>query len=283
MALKFPELPSYRFYWKSIQLEPIPNSGERFTLGAIVKGEDGELIVAKLIPKTKLNSMFGGRIAARFNDALNLVTKSAESHYSRNNILEKWNSPIDGFYISEAMKGVSKDIETALELSVKNCSSLSLVLADKKPKDLEKSKLDSAAWRKEIYNCVTVNNKHYAGCFERQVSVSKSGYPLTFGFVSDRYAAHFESISLKQSQQSFVKAQSKLWQLELLRERRVDDLFDDQLERFELVLHKPETSQEENQIDDFIEELKEEASMRELDLFAAPSVQSAADRVILLG
>ena len=54
MTLSFPDLPSYGISWRSIQVEPVPLSGERITLGAIVKGDDQELIAAKLISKTHL-------------------------------------------------------------------------------------------------------------------------------------------------------------------------------------------------------------------------------------
>lgn len=40
MKSQYPVLPDYRLSWRSIQVEPIPHSGERIGVGAIVKGED---------------------------------------------------------------------------------------------------------------------------------------------------------------------------------------------------------------------------------------------------
>ena len=56
MKIDFPKLPEYEFSWRSLQIEPIPLSGERITLGAVVKGGDQALIAAKLIHAEKLKN-----------------------------------------------------------------------------------------------------------------------------------------------------------------------------------------------------------------------------------
>ena len=277
--MNFPKLPGYKFNWRSIQIEPIPDSGERFTLGTIVKGEDDALIVAKLVPSTKLKTLFGSAIYSRVSEALGLTISSAEDFYSNNNIINNWVPPIDGFYLGDSRESFASNLEEGLFKAAKHSSILSVAIDNDKQSDKIKHKSDifnPQTWRKEVLNRIKFSRVELIECFDRDVSLSGSGLPFNFGFISARYAAHFDAISTNKSHRydSLVRAQSKLWQLDQLRDS--NQLFHQ--EAYELVLYQPDD--EDPFVYEFSEELRNEALRREIGLYTSSSVIEAADHVI---
>ena len=278
----FPRLPEYSYSWRSIQIEPLPNSGERITLGAIVQGDDGSLMVAKLVPATKLKSIFGQVFGGRIADALNICVASAESFFSKQALTHDWRPPLDGFLVSETRSSVAVDIEDGLLMAARNSCCLSVSLeAVKEQKSAETEKINPQTWRKEIIEQVILQRKDFKIYFKKAINFSPSGVPLTFGFVSPRYAAHFDAISAVKSgsvrQSALVRAQSKLWQLDRLRDN--DQLF--QQDKFELVLYRPNTEGEDaDSLAEFVKELRYEASRRELEIHTSNSSEEAARHVL---
>lgn len=120
--MKFPKLPEYKFYWRAIQFEPIPFSGERITLGAVVKGEDNALIVANLFSKSKLNELFGKTLSERVTYALTFALEAADDFYSKNDIRDQWNIPVDGFSLCSERESRAANIEDGLMHASKQCS-----------------------------------------------------------------------------------------------------------------------------------------------------------------
>ena len=276
----FPRLPEYGYSWKSIQIEPIPNSGERITLGAIVEGDDGSLMVAKLVPATRLKNIFGKVFGGRIADALNICVASAESFFSKQALTHDWRPPLDGFLVSETRSSVAEDLEDGLLMAARNSCCLAVSLeADREQKSAETEKINPQTWRKEIIEQVILQRKDFEIYFEKTINFSLSGVPLTFGFVSPRYAAHFDAISPVRSgrQNALVRAQSKLWQLDQLRDN--GQLF--QQDKFELVLYRPNTEGEDaDSLGEFVEELSYEASRRKLEIYTSNSSVEAARHVL---
>jgi len=273
--MKFPSLPEYGYSWRSVQIEPIPHSGERITLGAILKGDDGLLIAAKLVPAVKIKSVFGKKFGGRIADALVICMNAAEKFYCDKPLTKIWTHPMEGFFASQFREAVADNIEDGLMRAARNSSSLNLVKND----DAGKSgRINPGTWRKEIFNKVMVERSDFKTCFEQKVSLSDEGVPLKFGFISSNYVAHFDTIASTGSvrQNALVRAQSKLWQLDQLRDSDYFPCGD----KFELVLHSPEADEDDDSLAEFIDELKYEASRKKLSLHTANSSEEAAKHVI---
>lgn len=278
---KFPKLPTYPFSWRSVQLEPIPGSGERITVGTIVKGDDNALLAARLIPSAKMRAMYGVEFGRRITDALKLCIDKAEEYYASKPITSAWRPALEGFYLGDLNSSVSRDLEDALMIAAMHSSSFSVSI------DLEKlagvsDKAEQSGpgqWRKSIFEAVTVSRSDLSECFDRAIAIRGSGVPIKFGFVSDRYAAQFEAISdSKNAQSTLVRAQSKLWQLDMLRDQRT--LFGSK--HCELLMKTPElkATDDASAILEVTDELKYEASRRDISLFVAESANSAATHLI---
>ena len=278
----FPSLPEYSYFWRSIQIEPIPNSDERITLGAIVKGDDGLLMVAKLVPATRLKTIFGKVFGGRIAGALNICVASAEAYFSNQPLTRDWRPPLEGFLVSGTRSSVAENIEDGLLMAARNSCCLSCFPGSRQgaegPRGLKKS--TRRLGEREILKQINPKANRFRNLLRsRQLKFSPSGVPLTFGFISPRYAAHFDAISPVRSvrQSALVRAQSKLWQLDRLRDN--GQLF--QQDKFELVLYRPNNEDEDaDSLGEFVEELSYEASRRELEIYTSNSSEEAARHVL---
>jgi len=281
MKSSFPKLPDYEFSWRSIQVEPVPFSGERITLGTLVKGSDQALIAAKLIPAPKLKKMYGQEFGDRIADALALCIRSAEEFYGNKPLSSNWTPPLEGFYIGEVNSSLAENIEEGLQRAAMYCSSFSVSIEVTKLNTGNKSNISAPEfWRKNILKEVTIKRADFALCFGQSVSIRGSGVPMTFGFLSANYAAQFDAISdIKGIQQGLVRAQSKLWQLDRLRDEGT--LF--RPDFCELLLKTPpcpDDTKEISSLNEFIEELQYEASRRDLSIYTTESPVEAAKHLI---
>ncbi|HBX38313.1 hypothetical protein QGM61_01650 [Pseudohongiella sp. SYSU M77423] len=280
MTFQFPTLPDYAFSWRSLQVEPIPFSGERITVGLVLKGHDQALIAARLVPSSRLKRIYGFEMGARIADALSLCVDGADKFYSRQPLTGDWLPPLEGFYLGDLQSSLAENIEDALIVASKSSSSISLAMSlenSEEPARPERSAPED--WRKSIYDAVTGRRGELAEFFERSVTIRGYGLPMKFGFIAGNYAAQFDAVyGEKGIQQALIRAQSKLWQLDRLRDE--SQLFP--LETCELVLKAPaqEAGAESSVFSDFVEELKFEASRRDLAVFATDSAIVAAEHVI---
>lgn len=283
MKNKFPKLPGYEFTWRSLQIEPVPFSGERITLGVLVKGWDKSLIIAKLVNNEKLKRFFGQEFTSRIIDSLSLCMYSAESFYKDKDLSANWNPPLDGFFLGRQGSSVAENIEDAIYRAAMQCSSFSVSIdADRSSSGKKKKNEISVpeSWRKNVLEGVTSQKANYADYFEISVPIRGMGVPITYSFLSENYAAQFDAVQdANRIQQGLVRAQSKLWQLDRLRDEGT--LFKPQL--CELLLNIPTLTEDEPNAAsflDFVDELRYEAAKRELSVFASGSAADAANHVI---
>jgi hypothetical protein len=280
MKTNFPQLPSYEFGWRSLQVEPIPLSGERITLGALVKGNDQALIAAKLIDSNKLRKMYGSEFGNRIADALSLCIKSAEDFYSNKPLSSNWVPPLEGFHVGKINSSLAENMEDALLRAAMNSSSFCVSMDMLKTGASDKSEASAPeSWRKKILEAVTIHRADFAGYFEKAIAIRGSGVPITFGFLSANYVAQFEAVStVSRIQQGLIRAQSKLWQLDRLRDE--ETLFKPNL--CELLINIPLSSEASENLlfKEFVEELSYEAARRNLSIYASESPTDAAKHLI---
>ena len=279
--MSFPKLPGYRYSWRSLQLEPISLSSERITVGIIVKGQDERLIAAKLLPRLYLKKIYGGEFGKRVAEAATLCIRHAEKYYEVNPLSTSWAPPLDGFFLNEIKSSVAEDADQGMRRAALDCSSFSYSMEIDKLAWNPKRELSAPeSWRKRVLAAVSVENEALTPCFERSVEVLGSSAPLKFGFLSSNYAAQFDVVgSVKQVQRSLARVQGKLWQLDRLRDEH-SLLFRPTV--YELVLEKPSAGKDRDTmlVDEFLEKLRQEASRRNIGLYATESPEDAARHLI---
>lgn len=276
----FPQPPEYGFSWRNLLFEPVPFSGERISLAAIVKTDDGYLAVPKFVSQRKLRSLFGEPLGENMKEAMSLCIECAEEFFQRNPIYGSWKPPMKSFHIGVAEHSVASDLEEAILVAGRHCSSINLVeqMERQSPSSL-KSIPFSRKWETEIIEKVGRHHSSYESFFNNKISLKEGGVKVKVGFLSERYAAQFEAISSASAIQNvLIRAQAKLWQLDLLRDDR--SLFNP--DDCELLLGMPESEdgQIESGIQEFVDEIKYEASRRALSVYTATSPSVAASHVI---
>ena len=278
MKSQYPSPPNYGLSWRNIQVEPIPHSGERIAIGTVVKGEDQLLIAAKLISVQKLKKMYGEEFGRRIGDALQCCVDAAEKFYSLNPLASKWTPPLEGFYLGKEITTLAKNIEDGLLLSAMHSSSFSAAFNAEKAKTASRSELTAPEnWRKQIIEAVQMSRHDFDHCFQRKFQIHGSGVHFKFDFISEKYAAHFDAISENGNfQHALVRAQSKLWQLDRLRDG--DALLKPAL--CELLLKTPAKHDGSDEAGEFVGELTYEASKREIGLYTSSSSEEAAQHLI---
>ena len=126
MKPRYPAAPNYGISWRSIQVEPVPLSGERIALATVVKGEDRLLRVARLVPVQALEKIFGEELGRRIGDGLQCCIDAAEKFYSLNPLSSRWTPPLQGFYLDQEVTTLAKDMEDGLLVSAMHSSSFSV-------------------------------------------------------------------------------------------------------------------------------------------------------------
>lgn len=278
--MSFPKLPSYRFSWRSIQMEPTPLSGERITTGVIVKGEDQDLVTVQLLSASHLGKIYGLEFGRRITDAMGLCVRHAKRFYAANPLSTAWSPPLERFFLSDIHSSVAESMEESVSRAAVRCSSLSASEEIEKMAALRQSRISAPeSWRRRVTQAVTAEHAEFGGCFQKSIMMAGS-VSLNFGFMSDRYAAQFDAVGgMKTIRRSLSRVYGKLWQLDRLREE-VSLLF--RPEAYELLLEKPvaNDAREESALNEFLEELRVEASRREIGLYATESPVDAARHLI---
>lgn len=279
--MSFPELPSYRFSWRNIQVEPTPASGERLTGGLLVEGENHELVTAELLPKSHLRRIYGREFGKRIADALDLCIHYAEKFYNVNPLSSVWSPPLEGFFLSKIHSSVAESLADSLNQAALQCSSFSVSAQAMKLQSVRSTRVSAPElWRKRVTEAVTVQHAEFASCFGKSISVIGSSVPLKLGFLSEKYAAQFDVVGRsKNVKRGLARVQSKLWQLDRLRDNETL-LFRPEI--CELLLEYPVTrdSRETMAVNEFLEELRREASRRNINLYATESPADAARHLI---
>ena len=279
--MSFPKLPDYGYSWRSIQVEPTPASGERLTAALIVEGENRELIAAELLPASRLCRVYGREFGKRIADALNLCIHYAEKFYKMNPLSIAWSPPLEGFFLSEIQSSVAGSLDDGLSRAAVHCSSFSVSAHVARLHSVQQTRLSAPdLWKKRVTEAVTGQHAEFASCFGKSVTLTGSRVPLKLGFLSDNYAAQFDVLGgSKNVKRSLARVQSKLWQLDRLRD---DETLLFRPEVCEVLLENPATEdlRETMAVNEFLDELRREASRRNISLYATESPEDAARHLI---
>ena len=272
----FPPLPQYKYFWKTVFIEPVAGSGERIAIGAVIKDEDGRVLVTKVAPASVIRKFLLPGVGATFIDAFDICSASLYRAYSKFPISSSWDAPLEQFYLGRERYTAADNVEEAVAI----ISSLSSILFSSGSEDGQAVKTrvakTSSNWRKRVAETVLMQNNLYKGCFNRTIRLGGKGIPLKFGFVSNDYAVQFERLS--KSVSGLARAQGKLWQLAMLKESPTDLI---KPRCYELMLHNPDSGSDGlDNAKDFVDELNWEAGKRQLSIRTVHSPEEAAQVIL---
>lgn len=277
--LEFPVLPEYRAAWQPIFLEPLQGSGERLTVAVAIKGSDGAVWVAPTFCSHLTQCFVGRSESARILQFISVCAKSAEIHLNERFSLNGWEPPLSGFSIGDPRDAVGNDIEDVLMQAV--CMSSYFGAMRYKTNRFSKEKgIRSRAWQSKIKKEIVRRVRDAAKCFDVQIPSLGGRLSTRIGFFCADYAANFGVVSgdAKKNSTQLINIQGKLWQLDRLRDASSIDL----PKQTELILEVVGGADQEGQkaAEDFLEEIRLEADRRDIGVFQARDVPSAAEHLI---
>ncbi len=280
MNTEFPRLPDFGFSWRSLQVEPVRLSGERITLAAIVKSDEGALLVPRFASWEKLRNLYGEKYGRELEKALSICLTKAEEHFRKSPIFAEWLPPIEGFYLGDPKHSVANDMTEAIMVAGRHSSSISL--ASQLMETASGSAKTASApekWTSRIIEDVGEQCSWIANCFNARVDLKAADMQIKIGLLTEHYAAQFEAVSSPAAiPKALLRAQAKLWQLDMLREG--DFLFKPEHCELLLEIPRPRDGVIHNKIRKFVEEIAYEAQKKELGVFATSSATDAARHVI---
>ena len=280
MNTAFPRLPKFGFSWRSLQVEPLRLSDERITMGAIVKADEGALLVPRFVSWGKLRNLYGEKYGRELEKALSLCLIRAEKHYRSRPIFTDWLPPIEGFLLGNPKHSVANDMTEAILVVGRHCSSISMAsqLAESSSGPAKPAS-QYEKWTSTVIRDVVEQCSLFADCFNANVDLAATDMQIKVGLLTEHYAAQFEAVSGPTAiPKALIRAQAKLWQLDLLREDY--QLFKPELCELLLGIPRSEDGVIHDKIKEFVEEIEYEAKKKELGVFATSSSSDAARHLI---
>lgn len=277
-----PELPDYQARYRAVYFEPIAHSGERFTVGILAQSQAGEHTVLQTLSSQAMRCMYGENHPA-FANLIGLVLESAKAHLDAKLPLEEWAPPLGGIDLSDIQTTYSNaGMEGVLFQAVSNYASLYQgEIVTKGLNDLAgiepKEESDSDTGLIQRVKAILVNcDGRFSGRWRQEVVV-KDGAKVKIDYLGAHYNANLSNFDVKQIGHAYNLAKAKLFDLEVLREKRSREALDNQ-QRYELLIALSET--ERREAHDRYREIETLADGLELRVVKKSTAEQLADRIM---
>jgi len=276
-----PDMPDYKGKYRVIYFEPISGSGERFTIGIIAQSSQGEFRVIQTISPKSMVCMYGKEISVQAGNLVSLVIESAKDHLNAGVDLEKWSPPLSGIETSETYYTQSKaKLDGILFQAITSYASLYKgKLVDNGLGDYNNELSDADAEEMAVSLVKQVKillpSEHYRSHWNKEVIV-KENSRINIDYLGNFYNANISNFNIKKIKSAYDLAKGKLFDLELLRDKRQHEVTDINQE-FELLVALKNNAN--SKAKDLAYQLEELADSRDLRVVSKPSADQLAKRI----
>ncbi|GEM_PF-5480179 len=280
-ASKFPALPEFSARFQPIYFEPIVGSGERFTIGILAQTENGEGNVLQTISDKTMQCMYGN-MAQQIMGLVALVLESAKAHLKSQSMLELWQPPISGVTRGDIQNTYSnKGIDGVLFQAIAAYSSLykgkitTDALNELNGNDtlIDEAEQSSVHLLQTVKACI--NDPVFSKNWQREAFIN--GSHVRIDYLGVNYNANLVNFDVKTVKNAFKAAKVKLFDLEVLRGNRRNDVFD-LSQSFELLIALRNNAPSE--AEDHYQMIERLADSIELRVIKKPTPQELATRIM---
>lgn len=202
---------SFQGHWLPLYLEPIVGSGERLVFAIAARGEDGQTVIERVIPRRVLQAFYGAK-AKRLGDMLSLVEERVLAAISAGNLTPA--VPLAGFFIGPARRSRGRSIKDLVTQGRISCASLGAVSEDASEAMMaDEDERQTSRWADRVKAHVLITAKDLGPFFQRSVALQRTGIPVHYGYFDGRYMAHFGVIRRDNPAGSLYHLNARLWQL----------------------------------------------------------------------
>lgn len=280
-----PKLPEYKASYRAIYFEPIALSGERFAIGIMAKSDTGETRLVQTLSSKVMHCMYGEDYQA-INNLVSLVLKGAQSHLKSGQELSTWRPPLSGVYLGEIQTTHSNSgMEGVLFQAISNYSSLyrgeiiTNGLNDYEGnEDIEIDDDLNIGLIQQVRSIIVSKRPDYANRWKKEVIV-KDNTKVRIDYLGAHYNANLSNFDVIDITRAFNFAKAKLFDLEVLREKRKRETISSQ-QQYELLVSMPNT--ERTAAHERFVDIVSLADARELSVVKEPSAEKLAARILKL-
>jgi hypothetical protein len=276
-----PEMPDYKGKFRAVYFEPISGSGERFTIGIIAQSSQGEFRVIRTLPLKSMICMYGKEVSIQADNLVSLVIESAKDHLNAGLDLEIWSPPLSGVKTSKTYYTQSKaKLDGILFQAITSYASLykgKLVDNGLEDYNNELSDADDEEMSISLVKQVKtlLSNECYNNHWNKEVIV-KDNSRIYIDYLGSFYNANLSNFNIKKIKSAYDLAKGKLFDLELLRDKRQHEVTEMNQEFELLVALKSDAS---SRAKDLAYQLEELADSRGLNVVSKPSAELLAKRI----
>jgi len=262
------------FRWAPIYFEPIPMSGERIAIALIATQSDGKFKCMSLIDPKQRGTLFKAE-NTYVKNVLSLVIESCASHFANSNAIEDWQMPVSGVYL-----GVVNEAKSAsLEDLVMHAAPMTSFFYHAPVEHDTNIKPREVNWAKSVADIVLLSNARYKQNLNVSLFLGNHEVPAIFTFYSPELAASLVPLTHNKLKQKVEEARAKLWSLDMLSDAP-NFLFKPTRRELLAACESNEQDSKKNLIFEAVEELRDEASRRGVELADVSSPAEAARHIL---
>lgn len=116
--MKLIELPTFEATWWPLQMETVPGSGERLTVGVVARARTGQAQARQAIPPAALMAMFGS--AGKGMQAMVSATViGLQQQLDEGCSVEELRPAFGGFFLGQPRDGVARDFNEVFDVALR--------------------------------------------------------------------------------------------------------------------------------------------------------------------
>ncbi len=282
MNIPFPQVPTNHISveWCPIFFEPIIGSGERITIGVGTLSHTGEVQCHSTITPNRCKKIFG-----QDNELINHIIKisiiSLHEHLENTRSFVNWMPPTSGLFKGEVRQISAKNLDEAIKLVLPISSSLIYqedLFGSKIRKNSQNNKTSN--WVGGLREIVLNSRPELSGNFEAKVFLGSYDVPAKFTFLNPKFAANLVPLNPSSLSRSIKDARADLWNLHLLSDAPNFLFRPEKRTLLTGIYTNTKVKNYSDSVKDAVQELKEEASRRDVIVEEVTSSNQAADYLI---
>jgi hypothetical protein len=279
-----PELPAYQARFRPVYFEPIIGSGERFTVAVLAQDAQGIGRVVQTVSARKLACMYGGH-AAQVINLVSLALESAGKFFDAGGDIDHWRPPFAGIHLG-ATESARSNAEMNGIMFQALTSYASLYSGDiieraleeiegRTPEPEDAEQLNTSLLQ-QIRSLTLDIKPQFAGHWQREVIV-QNNVTVSIDYLGVTYNANLANFDVKQIKPAFKSAKAKLFDLDVLRQKRHAEIMQCE-QQFELLIALKSTASDE--AEEHFYKLEQLADSIALRVVKKASAEELAMRII---
>lgn len=221
--MKFPDLPTFAASWWPVFMETVPGSGERLTVGILVReAQSGQATVRAAFAPTLYNALFGAQAGKGMLAMVTSTLVDLQRQLDAGVAVPALEPAYGGFQLGGEHDGVARDASEMFDIGLRMSSGLGVsAFGAAAPRSSAASSQAFDDWADSVKAALLSEigaELFHPEDFRARVKIARK--TLQFGFLRDGFAANFGLLRPGSAAADCRSLKSKIFDLEALRRDR---------------------------------------------------------------